>query len=113
MSSISTAQAYIVKAGPVIVRPNDETFGIYQWVEHAEDLDADNATTILDDLVHLAAHLDLATNPFHNDLVGTSRSPTRMCLASSWQVTLPTSWRTGSSPLHLAATVMRTTRRTC
>lgn len=63
---------YIIKAIPTWRRPDDEVFQIHQVVEYAAALDPDNATTLLEELVHLAAHLDLTTNPVHNDLAGTA-----------------------------------------
>ncbi len=67
---IPEGTAYIVKVIAIWRQPDEEFFQLYQVIEHARSLDADNATTALEDLVHLAAHLDLATNPIHGDLVG-------------------------------------------
>ena len=69
---IAEGPAYIVKVIVTLRDAEDEQFQLYQVLEHAPSLDADNATTIVEELVHLAAHLDLATNPIHGDLAGTS-----------------------------------------
>lgn len=70
-TSIPEGPAYVVKAIVSWRQPADQSFQLYQVIDHATSMDADNATTILEELVHLAAHLDLATNPIHNDLAGT------------------------------------------
>lgn len=71
MVDILEGPAYVVKVIVSWREPEDEQFQLYQVLEHAPSLDADNATTIVEELVHLAAHLDLAANPIHGDLAGT------------------------------------------
>ncbi len=68
---IPEGPAYVIKPIASWMRPADDVFRLFQVVEYASALSADNATTILQELVHYAAHLDLATNPIHNDLTGT------------------------------------------
>ncbi|MCL5962191.1 MAG: hypothetical protein M1358_23230 [Chloroflexi bacterium] len=70
-TDIPEGPAYIIKPIASWTRPTDDVFQLFQVVEYASALSADNATTILEELVHYAAHLDLATNPIHSDLVGT------------------------------------------
>ncbi len=72
MMNIPEGPAYIIKVIPTFWHSSDRSFQMVQVVEYAEALDTDNASTILEELVHLAAHLDLATNPFHNELAGTA-----------------------------------------
>lgn len=67
---IPEGEAYLVKAITGFRRPEDERFQIQQGVDYARALSADNATTILEELVHLAAHLDLWKYPLHNELAG-------------------------------------------
>lgn len=70
--AIPEGEAYIVKAVSTFRRPEDQFFQIQQVVDYAPVLTADDATTILEELVHLAAHLDLSKNALHNDLAGTA-----------------------------------------
>lgn len=72
MVDIPEGPAYIVKVIVSWREPADELFQLYQVLEHAQSLDADNAATIVEELVHLAAHLDLAASPIHGDLAGTA-----------------------------------------
>lgn len=71
LSDIAEGPAYIIKTIAGWRQPDDQFFQLYQVMDHARSLDADNATTIIEELVHLAAHLDLGINPIHNDLAGT------------------------------------------